>query len=48
MKKIVAAIKTPMDAMRWLIELSCGHTIYETSRRKPRGKRTCFVAECQP
>lgn len=39
-KKTVFKIRqSPLNALRWSVDLECGHELWVTSARKPKAKR---------
>lgn len=47
MSRVVRVTQSPMNAMRWCLELDCGHEAWCTSKRKPTRKiepcETCLA-----
>ena len=43
---VVAVDRSPMNAKRWSLTLSCGHEVWVTSTRKPKTK-TAKCAKCE-
>lgn len=35
--KIVSATRSPMNFLRWFLELDCGHDLWVTRKKKPKG-----------
>lgn len=41
---VTAVRQSPLNAMRWNLELACGHEVWVSAKRKPKRKRQ----ECHP
>lgn len=47
MKKVLRITQSPMNPLRWVLELSCGHDVWITRTSRPSRKtHKCDV--CQP
>lgn len=44
-RKVVRAVRSPMNASRWCVDLSCGHECWTTSRSVPK-EADCLRVEC--
>ena len=45
MKTVVRIDQSAMNALRWVMQLSCGHDVYVTAKRKPK-KKTATCDKC--
>lgn len=47
-KRTVTGVRqSPMNAMRWSVDLSCGHDVWVTAKKRPKAKAmTC--PKCAP
>lgn len=43
---VVQVTQSPMNELRWLIKLSCGHDYWTTRKDRPRFK-TAYCSICQ-
>lgn len=40
---VIRVTQSPMNALRWCLDLSCGHEVWVTGKRKPTAK----TAQCE-
>ena len=38
-RKVVKVTQSPLNALRWCLQLDCGHEIWITSRKRPKRAR---------
>lgn len=43
-KRVVRITQSPMNALRWVLDLECGHETWITAKRRPTRK----TAQCSP
>ena len=47
-RKVLRITQSPMNRLRWLITLECGHEKWITRRKRPTITRvTCFAQWCE-
>ncbi len=46
-KKVIKVTQSPMNPLRWLLDLECGHDVWVTSKKRPTRKTVscdkCFA-----
>lgn len=52
MQNVTRVTQSPMNALRWVLDLACGHEVYATSKRRPTRKKAacekCKTATVAP